>query len=289
MNRDTVVFVAGSIVASILLLASDRFFAAGLVASIAVFSALWLVSLVLRDASIVDIFWGPGFAGIGAFYALNLPGGPTLRGLVVLALVTIWGIRLGLYIGTRNAGSGEDSRYRQWREEAGPDFWWISYFKVFLLQAVILWIVSSPLLLAHGGDAGRSLGVFELLGTGLWLVGFLFESIADHQLLLFKRNPANRGQVMRKGLWGFSRHPNYFGETVLWWGIGLIAFPAGGWLSFLGPLLITFLLLRISGVTLLEKALVESRPGYAEYVRSTPAFFPWPRKSANIPPPSHDE
>ena len=277
MDRNAAIFSAAALIASILLLTSSLGFAGGLAVSAGAFSAVWIVSLILRNASIVDIFWGPGFVVIGSYYAFAGPGAPTVRGLVVFALVTVWALRLALHIGFRNAGEGEDFRYRKWRDEAGRNFWWISFFKVFLLQAVVLWIVSSPLLLAQLAR-GQGFSAVDGLGVALWVFGFVFETVADFQLRVFKRNPANRGRVLQSGLWSMSRHPNYFGEAVLWWGIGLLALPTGGWLSFVGPLMITFMLLKVSGVSLLDTALVERRPGYADYISTTPAFLPLPRR-----------
>jgi steroid 5-alpha reductase family enzyme len=273
MDRNTLVFAAAALAATGLLLTSGHGFAGGLVVAAAAFTALWLVSLLLRDASIVDIFWGPGFILVGAFYAITISGAPSPRGILVFGLVTIWGLRLALHIGIRNAGAGEDFRYRKWRDEAGTSFWWISLFKVFLLQALVLWIVSSPLLLAQLGN-GESVTILDVLGVALWGFGFLFEAVADWQLQRFKKNPATSGNVMRSGLWSVSRHPNYFGEAVLWWGLALLALPGGGWLSFLGPLMITFLLLKVSGVSMLDTAMVERRPNYADYIATTPAFVP---------------
>jgi steroid 5-alpha reductase family enzyme len=273
MNRNTLIFVVAALVATGLLLTSGHGFAGGLVVAAVAFSALWLVSLALENASIVDIFWGPGFILVGAYYAMAASGAPSFRGLLVLGLVIIWGLRLALHIGFRNAGAGEDFRYRKWREEASANFWWISLFKVFLLQAVVLWIVSSPLLLAHLGG-GDSLTAPDVLGVALWGFGFLFETVADWQLRRFKKDPATSGQVMRSGLWSVSRHPNYFGEAVLWWGLAVLAVPGGGWLSFVGPLMITFLLLKVSGVAMLDSAMVERRPDYADYMATTPAFVP---------------
>jgi steroid 5-alpha reductase family enzyme len=273
MDRNTLIFVVAALAATVLLLTSGHGFAGGLVVAAVAFSALWLVSLLLRDASIVDIFWGPGFIIVGTYYAMTISGEPNFRGLLVLGLVTVWGLRLALHIGLRNVGAGEDFRYRKWREEAGANFWWISLFKVFLLQAVVLWIVSSPLLLAQLGG-GESVTMLDALGIALWVFGFLFETVADWQLQRFKKNPETSGQVMRSGLWSVSRHPNYFGEAVLWWGLALLAVPGGGWLSFVGPVLITFLLLEVSGVAMLDTAMVERRPGYAEYIATTPAFVP---------------
>ena len=273
MDRNALVFVAAALAATGLLLTSGYGFAGGLVVATVAFSILWLVSLPLENAGIVDIFWGPGFILVGAFYAVSVTGTPTLRGLLVLGLVTVWGLRLALHIGIRNAGAGEDFRYRRWREEAGAAFWWISLLKVFLLQALVLWIVSSPLLLAQLGG-GESVTALDVLGLALWGFGFLFETVADWQLRRFKKDPATTGLVMRSGLWAVSRHPNYFGEAVLWWGIGLLALPTGGWLSFIGPLMITFLLLKVSGVVMLDAAMVERRPEYADYIATTPAFVP---------------
>ncbi len=273
MDRNTLIFVVAALAASGLLLTSGHSFTGGLVFAAIAFSALWLFSLLLKDASIVDIFWGPGFILVGAYYAMTVSGGPTLRGLLVLGLVTVWGLRLALHIGIRNAGAGEDFRYRKWREEAGTNFWWISLFKVFLLQAVVLWIVSSPLLLAQLGG-GESVTPLDVLGLALWVFGFLFETVADWQLQRFKKNPATSGHVMRSGLWSLSRHPNYFGEAVLWWGIALLAVPSGGWLSLVGPLMITFMLLKVSGVAMLDTAMEERRPDYADYIATTPAFVP---------------
>ena len=158
---------------------------------------------------------------------------------------------------------------------------------MFLLQAVILWIVSSPLLLALGTGPGARLDLVDLVGVTIFAAGFLFESVADWQLAWFKRRPDSSGKILTSGLWSLSRHPNYFGEAVLWWGLGLLALPTGGWPALVGPALITFLLMRVSGVTLLEAALVERRPGYARYMRSTPAFFPRLRPRA-IEEPSNE-
>jgi steroid 5-alpha reductase family enzyme len=276
MDRNTFIFIFGTVAASGLLLASGLGFFGGLVVAVSVFTLLWLVSLPLKNAGIVDIFWGVGFIVVGWYYLAITAETPTAHGWLVCTLVTIWGLRLALHIGIRNRGAGEDFRYAAWREQDGFRFWWISYFKVFLLQAIILWIVSSPLLLAHLNSGRAEFGLIELIGLGGWIFGFLFEVIADWQLSRFKTDPANRGKVMRTGLWSLSRHPNYFGEAVVWWGIGLIALPSGGWLAFLGPLMITFMLLKVSGVAMLDAALVKRRPGYAEYVEDTPAFLPLP-------------
>lgn len=274
MDRNTLIFVAAAFAASALLLTDSRPFTGGLAVAGIAFAGLWLVSLATRNAGIVDVFWGPGFVLVGGFYLASSAGDAGLRAWVVLALTTLWALRLALHIGVRNAGAGEDFRYRTWREQAGRSFWWISLFKVFLLQAVVLWIVSSPLLLAHSTGARSGLSLFDLVGLALFGLGFAVETVADRQLTRFKSDPANRGRILTTGLWRRSRHPNYFGEAVLWWGIGLLAFPTGGWLAFVGPAMITFLLMKVSGVAMLDAALVDRRPGYAAYIESTPAFFP---------------
>jgi steroid 5-alpha reductase family enzyme len=213
-TRTTIVFVLTTCVSAAVLLTSDLPFVDLLSLLLVAFTALWIVSLVIGDASIVDIFWGPGFVLVGGASLLSFPGNPGARGLLVVGLATIWAVRLALHIGIRNAGTGEDFRYQKWREEAGSSFWWISYFKVFLLQAVLLWIVSSPLLLAQRPGPDAELTVFDGLGIALFVFGFAFETIADRQLATFKRDPKNRGHVMRAGLWSRSRHPNYFGQAA---------------------------------------------------------------------------
>ena len=274
MGRNETVFVASIIVAGVVLLAYEPASLVGLAVALAAFTVLWLVSLALRNASIVDIFWGPGFVLVGWLY--HLTSSPrTGLGALACALVTAWGLRLAGHIAFRNAGSGEDYRYRQWRERSGKAFWWVSLFKVFLLQAVVLWVVSSPLLPAQRPGAGSAWGWLIPVGLALWAVGFFFEVVSDWQLLAFKREPANRGRVLNSGLWRLSRHPNYFGEAVLWWGIGLIAAAVGGPLALIGPAVLTFTLVKISGVAMLDRELVTRRPGYAEYIATTPAFLPF--------------
>ncbi len=274
MNRIAAIFVVATVAAGYLLLADPRPFAGGLAVAGIAFGLLWVVSLAIRNAGIVDVFWGPGFVVLGGFYLATATVDPGPRAWLVFALTTLWAGRLAIHIGLRNAHTGEDFRYRAWREQSGRSFWWISLFKVFLLQAVVLWIVSSPLLLAHPIENLAALTVFDSLGMALFVFGIVWETVADRQLARFKGDPANRGRVLDTGLWARSRHPNYFGEAVLWWGLGLLALPTGGWLAFVGPAMITFLLVKVSGVAMLDAALVDRRPGYDEYIRSTPAFFP---------------
>lgn len=235
---------------------------------------LWLYSLRSKDASVIDIFWGPGFLLLALCYAVS-SGDVGPRGWLVLVLVALWGLRLAAHIAIRSRGAGEDPRYRKWRAEHGERWWWRSYLQVFLLQTVLLNLVGLPLLFALSTPGASPFGAWDLVGLTLWLVGFLFEALADYQLLRFKRDPANRGAVLDAGLWRFSRHPNYFGEMLLWWGFGSFSLAAGGILGLAGSALITLLLLAVSGVTLLERTILESKPHYRDYVRRTSAFVPW--------------
>lgn len=250
-----------------------------LLVALAYMTLLWLLSLVKKDASIVDIFWGLGFVLLGAAYFV-LTDGFIGRKILVTVLVGVWGLRLSLYILWRNWGRGEDYRYRRWREQAGERFWWTSLFRVFLLQGLVLWLVSLPILGAQFYESPHELTVVDLSGTVVWAIGFFFEAVGDWQLARFKADPANRGKVMRSGLWAYTRHPNYFGDATVWWGHFVIAAATTeGYWTILGPLLMTGLLLRVSGVALLERRQVETKPEYRDYIETTPAFFPWvPRR-----------
>jgi steroid 5-alpha reductase family enzyme len=239
---------------------------------------LWLVSLLLKNSSIVDIFWGTGFVIANWVYFALTPDGYPLRKWLLGILVTIWGLRLSIHILRRNWGKPEDFRYQAWRKEAGNKWWWKSFFQVFLLQGILMWIISTPLLTAQRGAKPAHFILFDILGVVLWGIGFFFESVGDYQLARFKADPANKGRVMDRGVWRFTRHPNYFGDSAQWWGYYLIAAWIGGWWTIFSPILMTLLLLRVSGVALLEKTL-ETRPGYKEYIEKTSAFIPWfPRK-----------
>lgn len=240
---------------------------------------LWLVSLTLKNSSIVDIFWGAGFVISAWIYFVLTPEGLETRKWLIVTLTTIWGLRLSLHILRRNWGKGEDFRYRKWREENGSKWWWLSFFKVFLLQGVLMWIISTPLLAAQVNPTPNKLIWLDYLGIGLWIIGFYFETIGDLQLAHFKADPANKGRILKTGLWRYTRHPNYFGDAAQWWGFYLIAVAGGGFWTIFSPVLMTILLRRVSGVTLLEKTLQDTKPGYKEYIETTNAFIPWfPRK-----------
>ena len=238
-------------------------------------AGLWLTSLRLRDASIVDTFWGPFFLLQAALAAALLDGFEGRR-LLLLGLVAVWSVRLATHIASRHAGRGEDERYARWRTQHGDAWPLRSLFQVFVLQAVLAWIIGLPLVAIMGSDAGW--GWLDVLGVALWGIGFVFEAVGDVQLTAFIRNPSNRGTTLRTGLWRYTRHPNYFGDAAQWWGFWLMATAAGAWWTIFAPALMTFLLVRVSGVGLLERTIAERREGYAEYMRTTSAFIPLPPK-----------
>ena len=242
-------------------------------AILAMMSLLWLLSLALKNSSIVDIFWGLGFV-IVAWLAFTFGQGYLPRKQLVAALVTIWGLRLALHIGIRNWGKPEDFRYVKWREENGPRWWWLSFFQVFLLQGVLMWIISAPLLAAQTSGFPVILTPLDMIGAAVWTLGVLFETVGDLQLVIFKRDPAHRGKLLTTGLWRFTRHPNYFGEAALWWGYYLIALVSGSWWTVFSPILMTYLLMKVSGVAMLERTM-KIKPGYEEYMKKTSAFLPW--------------
>ena len=237
----------------------------------------WLVSLVKKDVSIVDSLWSIMFLIAAVIYYVFGDAGP--RGQLILLLSSLWSIRLAVYITWRNWGEGEDYRYQQIRANNSPNFAFKSIYIVFGLQAALAWFISLPLLAAVLGT--RPLGILDVVGVVVWAVGFVFESLGDLQLARFKNDPANKGKVLDSGLWSVTRHPNYFGDFCVWWGFFLIALSAGGWWSIAAPLLMSFLLLKVSGVAMLEKDIGERRPAYAEYIASTNAFFPGPRRKVS--------
>ncbi|MHB1356775.1 MAG: DUF1295 domain-containing protein [Anaerolineae bacterium] len=251
----------------------------GLVVALVYFTIAWLVSLKQKDAGVVDTFWGPGFLVLALAYAL-LGAGFTGRKVLVVLLVALWALRLAVHIFTRNRGKGEDYRYRQMRDKGGAKFWWQSLPKVFYLQAVLLWVVSAPLMMSQRTYQPAYITGWDVAGAIVWAVGMFFEAVGDWQLRRFKADPANKGKVMNTGLWAYTRHPNYFGETMVWWGMFIIALGTPlGFLAVIGPITITFLLLRVSGVAMLEKGLKDTKPEYQDYAARTSAFIPWfPKK-----------
>ncbi len=237
---------------------------------------LWALSLALRDVSIVDVFWGLGFVLV-AHYARATTAGYAPRAALVTGLVTLWGGRLAVYLLWRNWGAGEDYRYAAMRRRWGDRFPLASLAVVFGLQAALMWIVSLPVQAAIASPTPAALGAFDAVGTLLVVGGVACEALGDLQLARFKRDPANRGRVMDRGLWRYTRHPNYFGDTLVWWGLFTFALAnvAHAW-TVVGPLVMTYLLTRLSGVPLLERKLRRTRPPYADYVARTSSFVPWP-------------
>jgi steroid 5-alpha reductase family enzyme len=250
-----------------------------LLPAIGMMSLLWLVSIIKKNVSIVDIFWGPGFILLTGYYFL-VTQGVGVRKLLLLILVCIWGLRLSLYILWRNWGKGEDFRYRRFRRKYGPErYWWVSLFQTFLLQGALLWLISAPLLGAQYYTGHSKIGIWDGLGILVWLFGFIFEAGGDIQLARFKKDPRNRGKVLDTGFWKYTRHPNYFGDSCVWWAYGILSIAGGSIIPIYGSIAMTLLIIGVSGVVLLEKSLKQTKPGYREYAAKTSAFFPWfPRK-----------
>ncbi|MSW95862.1 MAG: DUF1295 domain-containing protein [Actinobacteria bacterium] len=238
-------------------------------------TALWAVSVRLRDTSIVDIFWGSGFVIVAWATFAATGGGP--RAALLTALTTIWGLRLTVHLARRNLGKGEDRRYTAMRERHGDRWPARSLWAVFWTQGLIMWIVVLPVQAGQWDGSPDQLIWLDWAGAALWLVGLTFETVGDLQLERFKRDPANAGKVMDRGLWSWTRHPNYFGDFCVWWGLWLIALATGtAWWTAVGPLLMSVLLIRVSGAGLLEQTIGQRRPGYDEYVRRTSGFLPRP-------------
>lgn len=241
--------------------------------------ATWVASLVRRDASLVDRVWGLAFVVLVWTYAIAAATWSP-RAWLITALVTVWGLRLSIYLTWRNWGHGEDPRYQAMRRKRPDTFAVRSLFTVFLLQGLLAWIISLPLLAATAYDQPEGLIWLDLVGIGVWAVGFYFEAVGDWQLTRFLADPANRGRVMDQGLWRYTRHPNYFGDTVVWWGFFLVALATGAWWTAVGSAIMSVLIVKVSGVALTDRNMARKskREGIEEYVRRTNAFFPGPRR-----------
>ena len=236
---------------------------------------VWLLSLAIRDASIVDVFWGLGFVLV-AWSSFALGEGRAPRQWLCVVLTTLWGMRLGAYLAWRNLGHGEDRRYVAMRRRHGDRFGLVSLYSVFGLQGVVMFVVSLPVQVVQAIPGPARLGAWDLAALALFGIGFAFECIGDWQLARFKAGPANTGRVMDRGLWAWTRHPNYFGDCLVWWGLYCIVLPTPVAWAIVSPMLMTVFLLRVSGVALLERRLVRHKPDYADYVARTSAFVPWP-------------
>lgn len=249
----------------------------GSLAAILLVGALaWVVSVLIRDVSFVDSLWSLFFLLAAVLFALDA-GELALRAQIVIACVLLWSLRLSLHITVRNWGEPEDHRYQKIRENNEPGFVVKSLYIVFGLQGLLAWIIVVPLLPAIGSAA--PLNPVDIAALMLFALGFFFEAVGDWQLSRFKTSERSDGRVLDTGLWRYTRHPNYFGEFCIWWAFWLFAAAAGGWWTIYAPLLMSFLLLRVSGVAMLEKDIGERRPAYAEYIRSTNAFFPGTKRT----------
>ena len=254
-----------------------------LILAFAMMTALWPISLMLRDVSIVDILWAPAFAILALAHAVTEPPVKP-RAWIAIALVCAWALRLGghIFLRWRKLG-GEDTRYAAIRERNGPKFPLSSLFLIFWLQALLLWVISWPLQAACSGAA--PLNMLDALGSAIAALGIFIEAVADRQLTRFRADPANRQRVLDRGLWAWSRHPNYFGDFLLWWGIFLLGLAAGGpWWTMLGAIVMSALLIHYSGAGLMEDTIAQRRPGYADYIRRTSLFVPWPPRARMIRP-----
>jgi steroid 5-alpha reductase family enzyme len=254
---------------------------AGCAILVAAYMTAWyIIALVKKDNSLADIAWGLGFVLVAVFAFLRRES--FFLPFLVTSLVVVWGLRLSLHILLRNRKRGEDPRYAEWRRKWGRSFVWRSYLQVFLLQGFFLLVISAPVILVNtfrwsAPPGNHGAGVFQA-GLLVWCVGFLFEVVGDAQLVRFKRVPGNKGKIMDRGLWRYTRHPNYFGESLMWWGIFLIALEVPyGWVTVVSPVLITFLLVRVSGIPLLERRYAGNAE-FQAYARRTSAFVPRPLK-----------
>lgn len=246
------------------------------------YMSFWfLVSLLKKRNDVADVAWGLGFVLVAWSSFFIAEGDSGTRGLLVCTLVSVWGLRLAWHIHHRNKGKAEDYRYLAWRKEWGKWFYLRSYLQVYLLQGALLFIIVLPVLLINKSTA-TPFGLLDMLGVAVWLCGFYFEAVGDAQLARFMSKLENKGKLMQTGLWAYTRHPNYFGEVTQWWGLGLIALAVpGGWLGLIGPLTITYLILKVSGIPMLEKRMSQ-HPDFAAYKQRVSVFVPLPPRSEHM-------
>ena len=236
---------------------------------------LWIWSVIIKNVSIVDIFWGFGFVVVNTLYYFESSSMST-RKLILLVLVFLWGMRLTLYLAWRNIGKGEDFRYQEFRKTFGPNrYWWFSYFQTFLLQGGLILIISLPLLAVNTNSESSHLNLLDYLAIIIWGIGFVFEAGGDYQLARFKGNPNNKGKVLNTGFWKYTRHPNYFGDSAVWCAYALFCIASGSYWQIIGSIIMILLIIKVSGVALLEKTLKDTKPQYKEYINNTNSFFPW--------------
>lgn len=240
---------------------------------------IWALSVFIKNVSIVDIFWGLGFIIVDLVYFL-MASEINTRKILTLILVTIWGLRLAIYLSIRNIGKVEDFRYQQFRKQFGPKrYWWFSFFQTFLLQGSLILLISLPLFAINTSSSSGILTFLDVVALLVWSIGFIFEAGGDYQLFKFKSNPKNKDKVLNKGFWKYTRHPNYFGDAMIWWAYAILSIASGGYWHIIGSLVMTLLIIKVSGVLLLEKTLKITKPAYKTYIESTNSFFPWfPKK-----------
>lgn len=250
-----------------------------LILIISYFTAFFIIGQILRNNSVVDIGWGLGFVVV-ALYTLFEQGNYDAASIVTSILVAIWGLRLFYFIMRRNWGKPEDFRYVNFRKKWGNRFPWLkAYLKVYLLQAVFMYIVSLSIIITNSTEGKTNILIFTAIGMFIWIIGFFFEAVGDYQLKKFKGGGKNKGRILKTGLWKYTRHPNYFGEAVMWWGIFIISLASARWyIALVSPVVMTYLLLFVSGVPMLEKKYADN-PEFMEYKKETSKFFPWfPKK-----------
>jgi len=255
-------------------------FIRGLLPVLSFFALVWVISTFLKNAGIVDIIWGLGYVLVAWFFFLQT-GPTTSRGVLILILTTLWGFRLAIYIFGRNFGKDEDFRYQDFRNHYGPGrYWWVSFFQVFMLQGFLVWIISAPILAVMHFTTHNSFNWIDGIALLIWLTGFVFEAGGDWQMARFKAKPENKGKILQTGFWKYTRHPNYFGDAMVWWGFALFSVATKSYLPVLSAVLMTLLLLRVSGISLLEKTMKHKKPGYLQYMKKTSPFIPWfPKKN----------
>lgn len=241
---------------------------------VAYMTLMFVVGYVKKNNGIVDVAWGMGFVSI-ALFTFFMNASYTLLQIVATLLIVIWGVRITLHIGLRNWGKEEDFRYANWRKAWGKWVHLRAFFQVYMLQGLLMLLIAIPIILINSSSFSR-FGFLSIVGLLIWIFGFFFEAVGDYQLRQHMQNNKKKKKIMQSGLWKYTRHPNYFGEMVQWWGLGLMAMSISWW-SLISPLVITFLLLKVSGVPMLEKKWDDNKE-YQKYKQHTNAFFPWFRK-----------
>jgi steroid 5-alpha reductase family enzyme len=237
----------------------------------------FLIALIIKRNDVADIAWGGGFL-LCVSASLLLGNQLTIRNILITSLVMVWSLRLSLHIYMRNRFKPEDARYQAWRLSWGAWFYLRSFFQIFIFQGLLLLLVVSPVVISNV-FGGKKVSLLDILGIAIWIFGFLFETISDWQLKNFVKISENKGKIIQTGLWRYSRHPNYFGEVTCWWGLWVVALSVPyGVIGIIGPLIITFLILKVSGIPLLEKRMKE-KPGFEDYAKKTSIFFPLPIKN----------